>query len=107
MVPKGSQGGRPETEVQKDVSGGGLFSRLVQAKRPNLACACISYNRFSISRQDACQRGPEEHRKSIKNSSESYDGEKRARYRRKMRNEKRQQGLRKSSISYGFLRFET
>ncbi len=93
MVLKGGEGGRPETEVQKDVSGGGPFSVLVQAKRPNLACACIPYNSFSISKQDACQRGPEEHRKSIKNSSESYDGEKRARYRRKMRKEKKQQGL--------------
>ena len=107
MVPEGSQGGRPETVVQKDVSGGGPFSFLVQAKRPNLACACILYSSFSISKQDACQRGREEHRKSIKNSNESWAGEKRARYRRKMRNEKKQRGLPKSSISYGLLRFET
>ena len=102
MVPKGGPGGRPETEVQKDVSGGGPFSPLVQAKRPNLACACIPYTSFSISKQDACQRGPEEARKIIKYCRKSDDCEKRARKRRKMRNERKQRRPTKSGISYGF-----
>ena len=76
----------------------------VLAKRTNVTCTRIPYNRFSISRERARTTNLEQLCKSIINSRKSDDCKKKASHRRKTLNNNKQPRPSKSVVLYGFLK---